>query len=85
MGNPGAKAVIYLVELIVARLLIQNGTNVLRAKATATLMQVVLELWSVEETTAGVTITWMFIIRMTAVQPPKNKGERRRIVYLKHN
>ena len=46
---------------------IQNGTNVRRVKGTVTLMQVVLEVLSVDVTTAG-GIIGMLHLRMTAVR-----------------
>ena len=65
LGNLGAKEEIFLGEENVVRLMIQNGTNVLRVKGTVTLMQVVLEVLSVDVTTAGCIIR-MPHLRMTA-------------------
>ena len=64
-GNLGAKDEIIPGGENVVILMIQNGTNVLRAKGTVTLMQVVLEVLSVDVTTAGGIIV-MPHLRMTA-------------------
>ena len=66
----GAKDEIFLVDENVASLMIPKRTNALRAKGTVTLMQVVLEVSSVEGTTAGCIIE-MPHLRMTAVRQQK--------------
>ena len=64
-GNLGAKDEIIPGGENVVSLTIQNGVNVPRAKVTVTLMQVVLEVLSVDVTTAG-CIMGMPHLRMTA-------------------
>ena len=63
----------FLGEENVVSLMIQNGTNVLRVKGTVTLMQVVLEVLSVDVTTAGSIIRTPHL-RMTAARPAEAKG-----------
>ena len=67
VGNLGAKEEIFWGEESAVSLRIQNGTNVRRVKGTVTLMQVVLEVLSVDVTTAG-SIMEMPHRRMTAVR-----------------
>ena len=67
VGNLGAKEEIFWGEESAVSLRIQNGTNVRRVKGTVTLMQVVLEVLSVDVTTAG-CIMEMPHRRMTAVR-----------------
>ena len=70
LGNLGAKEEIFLGEENVVRLMIQNGTNVLRVKGTVTLMQAALVVLSVEGTTVG-CIMKMPHLEMTAVRLPE--------------
>ena len=70
MENLGVKEEISRGGENVVSLRILNGTNVPRAKGTVTLMRVVLEVSSVEETTAGCIIK-MPHLKMTAVRLPE--------------
>ena len=61
----------FLAEENVVRLMTQNGANVPRVRGTVTLMLAVLEILSVDVTTAG-SIMRMPHLRMTAARQNKS-------------